>query len=338
MIQTNVPTQNVPLTLLDEHPDNVKLVPPLTAEETQLLKDRLQHHYEAHPFVVLADPTTGRYLVLDGNTRLRLLRELGQEQPVPVIVKGTITDLDWQIEAQHTYIENCSLGRRNLTSEQKVWIARQRAARGVPLPQISRDLNVSERWAAEQTQDVREIRKEVQKFGAIELRHSGLSQAEVAPIVEVDRSTVAKWESVNSSNNAEIPARTPDADSSQAASAMVEQVKRCLQSDAILAQAEQRRAKSAKTAAITNKPATMTLKLTPDNVEGLAQQLVARLDGTVVNALIAELQRLLATAPTPIATTTATIAAELAVVPTTEAAPVPTTKLIVGPFIVEMPL
>lgn len=175
---------------LIEHPENLALLPSQSKEELALLKARLQTDQEDVPFVVLQDPMGNRYLVLDGNTRLRLFRELGYAGKIECIIKDLVTA--WPIEQQRTYIENTALARRNLSRDAKEQIAMRQVARGVKQADVARTLGMTQPWVSAKTQEVAEARKEARQEAVAELSEVGLSTREIGEIIKEDHSTVVR--------------------------------------------------------------------------------------------------------------------------------------------------
>lgn len=189
--------QKIPIALLNEHPENKKLLPPLTAEEEQTLVDRLKNDYEEHPFVVLKNATG--YYVLDGNNRLRIMRSIDFSGAVPCIIKGLTKE--WSAEKQRTYIENCSLGRRNLSREAKIEIAKRQVARGVTQGEVKKTIGMSRQWISSYTNSVLRARKEAQQEAIADLRAAGHTQAETAEIVGVSQPQVAAVDNIRNAKN-----------------------------------------------------------------------------------------------------------------------------------------
>lgn len=112
--------KKINIKLLVEHPDNNSLLPPLSRDEEAELRSSLTEGIRPNPWEVLKDHEN--YLVLDGNTRLRILREIGYQGELLCTILGDAKD--WPIEKQRTFIQRVNLARRNLSREQEQEIAR----------------------------------------------------------------------------------------------------------------------------------------------------------------------------------------------------------------------
>ena len=179
----------IPFILLEKHPDNEKLLPPLSDDEKEVLKKKMQTELEPQPFTVIKQKSDGKFWVLDGNNRLSILKELGFSGGVPCIVKKNMT-----IEEQRTFIENCSLGRRNLTKETKIEIAQRQVARGISQNDVAKILGISQQTVSRATEEVKEARKEAETQAVQTLREAGVTQKEVSEIVGVSKETVKRTE------------------------------------------------------------------------------------------------------------------------------------------------
>ena len=202
--------KQINITLLEKHPDNATILPPPTHDERERLKKKIQNNPEPQPFVVLrkcegckgvCSDCVGseefrfygkEYIILDGNNRFEIMNEdLGYVGDVPCIVLGAV--MDYTKEEQRTYMENCSLGRRNLTKEQKAEIAKHRIARGIPQSEVAELLGIDQATVSRATKDVKEVRKEAESE-AIEILSSetNMSQQEIAETVGVNQGTVSR--------------------------------------------------------------------------------------------------------------------------------------------------
>jgi len=176
--------------LLRKHPENSELVPALTLEEREGLRDSFRERgFDAIPFIVCESGL--EYLILDGNSRYDVLIEEygGVDGSIYCINRGKLS-----IDEQRTEIENASLRRRNLSYDQKAEIARRQVGRGVKQKDIAENLGVSRQWVSKQTKEVREKKKQEQDSKIRELMDEGYSQREISEKTGLSRDVVRdRW-------------------------------------------------------------------------------------------------------------------------------------------------
>ncbi|MBX7086655.1 MAG: ParB N-terminal domain-containing protein [Leptospirales bacterium] len=97
----------VPLSLLEHHPDNDRIVPRLGETDFHSLKTRIEKEGLQEPLHVVQDGAGSRLLVVSGNERLRALRLL-RVQEVPAILKEFSSS-----EEMRNHILSANLGRKN---------------------------------------------------------------------------------------------------------------------------------------------------------------------------------------------------------------------------------
>lgn len=189
---------------LIRHPENDMLLPQHSIRELAKLEKRIAEDFEDIPFVVLNDGE--KYIILDGNTRHKILEKNKFSGEITCIVKGCVDD--WTIEQQRTYIESTQEGRRNASKEWLAEVAKRQAARGLSQKEISENIGMSQQWVSDKTSEEKSARKEAQQVGAAKLMAAGTTQAEAADVVGVDRTTVARDVHFTKNGKMHIPEET----------------------------------------------------------------------------------------------------------------------------------
>lgn len=254
--------EHIELARLIEHPENKTLLPALSETEREGLKKQLQSNCKPHPFTVMERENEkytalqGTYTVLDGNNRLQILRELGIAGKWPCIVEKFMP-----LEQQRTYIENCSLSRRNLSKDQKAEIAKRQVARGVTTREVEKAVGMSHGWTVGQTKEIQEVRNKAEKEAVSVLREAGKTQAETAEIVGVSDDTVQRIEKITPHLVISDQMRCEDKSEKDAA---IMKAKAMLDEQAILKQAAEIKAKKREEA----KAKTEAIKKECPKVEG----------------------------------------------------------------------